>query len=270
MRTFKLVLCFVVFSRQTPAAFQEGMPGPTAVGMGGASAAVSGSCWGVITNPSLLAEHTTSSFSFCFSPHRFGLSELASGALLHIHSTSWGTYSAMVAHTGFSLYREIVAGVGGGWEIVPGLQAGMSMRYFHLAIEGYGADDMIGVQAGFLLHINAQFNLGFSASNINSPVIGEGEERMPQMYRTGVSFKPAADLEIAVDLVKDILYPLELCLGFQYRVLAMVVLRGGTGVEPSQFSGGIGFVLSGVSFDYAFTRHSVLGITHQLGLHVDV
>jgi len=266
----RLFLFLVGLFHQAPGAFQEGMLGPMVVGMGGSSVAVSGSDWGTITNPSLLSEIGHGSLSIAFSPHRFGLTELATGAMLHVHSTPWGTFGAMISSTGFNLYREIVVGLGGGWRIAEGFHAGLSVRYFHLAIEGHGTDQTVGIQVAFLVNLDPKLNLGFSAGNVNSPVIGEAKERIPQVYRTGISYKPITDVEVALDIVKDVLHPLELRAGFQYRPLTVLVLRGGTGVEPSQFSGGIGLELSSLGFDYAFTHHSVLGITHQLALNVDL
>jgi len=270
MHRMSLFLFLVIIFPRAHGAFQEGMLGPMVVGMGGVSVAVSGSCWGTATNPSLLSEQRIMNLSISFSPHRFGLTELATGGLLLVHPTPWGTFGAVISHTGFNLYREMVVGIGGGWRIGSGIHAGLSIRYFHLAIEGHGKDQTIGVQAGLLVNLNPKLNIGFSAGNLNSPVIGERRERIPQVYRTGISYKPATNVEVALDLVKDILHPLEFRAGFQYRLLNMLVLRCGTGVEPSQFGGGIGLELSSLGFDYAFTHHSVLGITHQLALNVDV
>jgi len=261
-------LLLLGFSQELVAAFQEGAPGPVAAGMGNASVAVSGSLWGISANPSLLSERRETSLSITFSPHRFGLSELAAGGLLHVCVTPVGVFGATISHTGFALYREIVGSIAGGWQVLPGLQAGVSIRYFHLAIEGYGTDQAFGVQLGLLAILTTKLKLGFSASNLNSPVIGEGRERLPQVYRTGISFQPVSDLEIAIDLLKDIHYPLELHAGFQYKFLSMLALRAGTAVEPSLFSAGVGMWFSDVSFDYAFTHHSVLGITHHLALNI--
>jgi hypothetical protein len=269
---FRLITVMILtglFSR-AEGAFEEGVPGSVARGMGGAFVAVTASSWGVVGNPSLLSPLEAFQVSVSFSPHRFGLAELATQAVMAALPTPWGTFGIAASHTGFRLYRELGADIMGGWRVAKGLYAGVSLRYYHLAIAGYGNGHALGFRTGLLIILSPATNLGFSAGNINAPVIGEADERLPQTLRVGIAVKPVPDLELAVDLAKDIIHPLQFQAGVQYRLIPELIVRAGTGVEPSFFGAGMGLRWSGVIFDYAFTRHPVLGISHFVAAGIEV
>jgi len=270
MFRFAILAALAGFSIPAQGAFQDGTTGPVALGMGGASCALMQSPWGTLANPSLLSSAGPFHLAAMISPHRFGLSELATGRMLAIVPTAWGTFAGSVSHEGFGLYREIVAGLSGGWQMASGFHAGVSVRYFHLAIAGYGMGHAVGIQVGFLLVLNRVASFGFSAGNINAPVLGRSEERLPQTYRTGVSVSLADGFEVAVDLAKDVLHPLQVQSGFQYRLLNELIFRAGTGLEPSSFGAGLGLRWSDIAFDYAFNLHPVLGLTHFITAGIEL
>jgi hypothetical protein len=265
-----IIACLVLLSNSANAAFDDNGSGAVASGMGGASSAVAQSPWGVLSNPSLLTSIGNLYVTACVVPHRYGLTELAVGRMLLVVPSAWGTFGVSGAVEGFELYRETQIALSGAWQVGSGFQAGASVRYYHLAIAGYGTGMTVGIQLGFLLALGDLARVGFSAGNINAPGIGRLSERLPQSYRSGIALRPLRGFEIAVDLFKDILYPLQVQAGFQYELVQELMVRAGTSVEPSTFSVGLGFHLSTAVFDYALMQHPVLGISHSISVGVEL
>ncbi|HMT12590.1 MAG TPA: hypothetical protein PKA39_13315, partial [Ignavibacteria bacterium] len=103
----------------------------------------------------------------------------------------------------------------------------------------------------------------FSAFNLNRPSIGTQKDKLPQVYRTGLSIQPRTDLNFVLDVEKDTRYTASVKAGIEYTLYDMINLRAGIGTEPTKFSGGVGFCNSLFEVDYGFYNHQDLGLTHQ-------
>jgi hypothetical protein len=149
-----------------------------------------------------------------------------------------------------------------------GFSAGCTLNYFSLAIQNYGSGGTFGVDVGFLVEFSRSVQWGFSASNINTPTIGASKEALPQVYATGVHFRPTDDASLGADIVKDIRYPAELHVGIAYTIVGVLEIRGGTATEPSLYTAGTGVHYKFLRLDYAFSMHQNLGATHSFSLSI--
>jgi hypothetical protein len=155
-------------------------------------------------------------------------------------------------------------------EITPAFSLGASADYYHLTIERYGAASTIGLDIGLVLSLAEDVRWGFAASNVNAPTLGEAEEKLPQVFSTGITYQPLSGAAIIVDIVKEIRFPVELRAGIEYTLLDLIALRGGTSSDPSLLCAGVGVHYSAFRIDYAFMNHVDLGMTHQVSLSIDL
>lgn len=265
---WKNLLIMLIASSNAFAAFDRRGQGNPLMAFGGGFVASTGNVWSYFANPATLNTLPHRLLSVSYSPQPFGLKELAYGAFSFVEPTSIGGFSVSGSRFGFQLYREVTVTASFATTITDGFSAGVNVNYYSLAIENYGSASTLGVDLGGLLAISDDVRWGFSALNLNAPSIGEAKERLPQVFSTGVSYSPFEAGTIAVDVVKDIRYPMEFMIGVEYSVVQPVRLRTGTSLEPSLFNAGIGIVFSFIQLDYGFSSHTDLGLTHQASLTI--
>ncbi len=262
----RILLSVFLFLETGFAAFERPLTGGMTAGMGGASLAVAGNPWIAMANPGGLSSLAHRSLCLFYSPQPFGLKELARGTLSLTEPTSFGTFSLSASKYGFELYREVEFSIGYGVNVTEGIDAGIGLRHYSLSIQGYGSAATFGVDAGLLVRLTDELHWGTSALNLNAPTIGRARERLPQILGTGFSYRPVEEAILAVDLSKDLRYPLEMRFGVEYTPVSPVQLRVGSGTEPSTVSAGIGLRYQFFGLDYAFMSHPDLGGTHQFSV----
>jgi len=248
------------------AAFESYTPGARSIGMGGVSVALVNNEWAAFANPGVLNSLQQRSISVFFSPQPFGLKELSRGSFSYVEPTSVGRFGLSGSRFGFALYRETALGVSYGNSVSDAFEYGLTLTYYSLIIQNYGTDWTLGVDVGALVHISDQVSSGFAAFNVNAPTIGTANEKLPQVYSTGIAYQPIPEATLGIALVKDIRFPTEFHVGLEYAIFDVVALRGGLTNEPATMNAGVGISYSFVKFDYAFSSHVDLGTTHDLSI----
>jgi len=196
----------------------------------------------------------------------FGLRELTYGTGVGVLPTRMGVLALGFQSFGNRLYRESSFILSYGNLYGEDLCYGFNLRYMRLEIQGYGSDAALGVDTGLLIRLSRRIKWGFFARNLNRPIIGEKKEDIPQTYSTGLSLKPTENVLLALDLYKDVRFPVEVRFGTELKVLGSLYLRTGVGSNPSRFSTGIGISIGYLQIDYAFHTHQDLGLTHQISV----
>lgn len=260
----------LVWSSSLPAfgAFERVTSSSRSVAMGGASIAATNQIACTTSNPSLVACPTCCVLSLEYVPQIFGLSELSQSSVTCSIPTSIGAFAFSGTTFGFDLYREVTLTATYACHVGDELMVGVSLDWYHLSIRDYGSAATIGADVGLVATLTEQIHWGFSARNVNAPAIGGEDERLPRVFSTGFTYQPAAEVTIALDLVKDILYPTELHIGTEYSILELLDVRCGTSSDPSTYSAGVGVRYSFFRLDYAFSNHEDLGMTHQCALSI--
>ena len=195
----------------------------------------------------------------------FGLGELSYGAAAIAFPTAIGVVGMSGSRYGFDLYREVSAGISFARNIA-GAGLGVNVTYYAVTIRNYGSSGSVGIDLGVHLPVLPRLSSGIAIKNINAPAIGSANEKLPQMFSAGFAFAPSPPVTIAVDYQKETGFDASPKLGFEYRPVASVALRGGMSGEPSQSSCGIGFRYSAMELDYALSRHPDLGWSHQASM----
>jgi hypothetical protein len=243
--------------------------GARAVALNGAFTSVSNSSLAIFYNPAGLGQMKYRDFSVFYSPAPFGLSELSVSAVTYAEPMKYGIFGAGIRTYGYDLYRETNILLSYGNVYKKKLFYGFNLNFYHLNIQNYGSASSYGVDAGAMAYINKYLRWGFFGKNITGSKIGESKEKIAQVYRTGLNYKPLSEAGLIFEIEKDIKYPVSVRAGFEYTLMDYVDLRAGVGNEPASFTGGIGINYNIFQLDYAFYKSQDLGITHQGSLTVN-
>ena len=240
--------------------------GTKAIGMANAFAAVSDNCWAINYNPSGLARITAFQCSAFIVPEQFGLQELKTTALAAATPLSFATVGMKAEKFGFDLYTETEFGIALAAMIDRNISAGFSIDYHRLDIVHYGTAGSFSLEGGLKAHVLERVDVGFSIHNITNTALGTTDEKMPQVCALGACWSYVPDLQISLEIEKDIRFPASLKLGIEQIVFKAFALRAGVATHPDKYSIGIAARYSFFEFGYAGYSHPDLGWTHQIEL----
>lgn len=266
MRWIAVVLFFCSAHRSS-AGFEQSEGGARAKALGSAYTAISDDAWAPAFNAGGLAQLHANEASFFYSPQPFGLRELSITECAIAVPAKFGVLGFFGRRYGYDLYRE-VSGVFSYANTLSGIDIGLSVNYQSVSIDRYGSAGTIGIDAGLLASVKQNFRWGFSARNLNAPVIGVSREKLPQIFTGGIAYLPLENITLALDYQKEISYDPSPRFGLECRVVESLALRFGFSDAPSEFSGGFGVRYSFTRLDYAFTSHQDLGWTHQASISI--
>ena len=258
-----IIVLFLLSFRTSYSQFELLDIGAKPISMGGAFTSLANNSNAVYYNPAGISQMPFREVSVYYSPAPFGLKELANGSVNYIEPTKYGVFGLSAKTYGFDLYKEITATLTYANSYNKKIFYGANINYYNLKIQNYGTDGTIGIDIGVLAYLTDFLRWGFSGFNLNRPSIGTQKDKLPQVYRTGLSVQPRNDLNFVLDIEKDTRYTTSVKAGLEYSLYNIVDLRAGIGTEPTKFSGGIGFYYSMFEIDYGFYNHQDLGLTHQ-------
>lgn len=260
-----LIVLFALLFQNVNAQFELLDAGAKPVSLGGAFTSLADNSNAVYYNPAGISQMRYREISVFYSPAPFGLKELANGTINYAEPTKFGTFGLSARTYGFELYKENTITLTYANSYRKRIFYGANFNYYNLKIERYGSASTFGVDIGVLGYLTDFLRWGFSAFNLNRPSVGAGvqKDKLPQVYRTGVSYQPRNDLNFMIDAEKDTRYPLTIKAGVEYNLYGMIDIRAGLSSEPAKFSGGVGFNYNIFEIGYAFYNHNDLGITHQ-------
>lgn len=218
-------------------------------------------------NPAGLVQISGGEFSAFFS-RPFGIEEMAFGSAGYVQPTSWGRWGLSLKTFGNAVYRENTVGLSYGRAIWKGLFAGATAKVFSLRIDRYGSALAYGIDIGCLIEVSDGVYGGLCITNINGPHLGEDGERLPRQISFGLRGNPVDELILSAELQKETAYGMQFHAGQEYRISKSVALRAGVSTDPADFTAGAGFYFGRYRFDYAFSSHPVLGMTHQASITI--
>ena len=118
------------------------------------------------------------------------------------------------------------------------------------------------VDLGFLTRLTPQISLGASITNSNRALISK-QELLPVRFTAAVGFNPAPSYTLAIEVAKELSYPIAFRLGFEYSLRSMVFLRSGIQLSPAAMSAGTGFRRKRLKVDAGIRYGSIIGYTAQ-------
>jgi hypothetical protein len=232
--------------------------------------ALPGDVWALYSNPALAAEARQGGGVY-FAPSPFGLSALAQGGAVYNHPLSALNLSAGLNSFGNGLYHEISASAACAGRPAEGLMLGAVLNYHQLAIVGYGNSGVLGLDVGAAARVGESVMIGAAAFHVNQPRFGRTlKERLPIVLAVGASCVLDSAVILAADIRRDARSQFCLRVGLEWRALAFLALRVGTGSDPESFSAGVGITWRGAAFHYAAALHPDLGMTHTISLTANI
>lgn len=238
-------------------------------GLGYASTALS-TAVGVHANPSASALHQQRTVSF-FAREGFGLSALRYGSVYGTWPARWGVTSVGASTFGGGGYREVHYSLGYARGLHFGtsreVYVGLTGRYYHTQIDGYGGTGAFGLHLGLLLPILPALHLGAHATNVNGPSLVDGEV-LPQTLAVGLQYRVSSRLLLVTDVFKDLSFPATVRAGIEVHPIPILALRAGVTSSPTRFTGGVGLLLGWVRAHVAAEQHAELGWSPSASLEI--
>lgn len=202
-----------------------------------------------------------------FAEQRFLLSDLRSLGAAYAMPTGSGTFGLSLQYFGIAEYNEQRMGLAYGRELLPGTSIGAQINVFSSRIPDYGNTLNLNAEIGLQSQISPQLRLGLHLANPVQTVTREGD-RLPTLLRAGLGYEASEKLLLALELEKDIDFPMRGKFGIEYRPAEPVFLRVGGATQPAAATIGAGYLLpGGISFDFAASYHYVLGLTPSFSLN---
>lgn len=263
MKNVMIIVILILVIRNCPAQFENADLGARAIGLNGAFTSLSDNSLSVFYNPSGLGQLKYREISIIYSPSVFGLSEISTSALTFAEPLKFGTFGVALRTFGFDLYREtnVILTFGNGYK--GKLFYGINLNYYNLNIHNYNSASAFGADIGAMAYVTDFLKWGFFAKNLSGSKIGESKESLARVYRTGFTVKPREDLNMILEIEKDVRYPVSFRAGIEYSINEYADIRSGIGTEPVSFSGGISLNYKLFQIEYAIYNHNDLGITNS-------
>ena len=146
------------------------------------------------------------------------------------------------------------------------ISAGLCFEYYRLDIARYGTANSFFFHGGLMARVLEHVDAGFSVHNMTSAVLGRTHEKIPQVLNLGTCWHPFHDLQISMEMEKDVRFPASVKMGIEQMVFSVIALQAGVANNPDKYSFGIAAEYSLFEFGYAGYSHPDLGWTHQIEL----
>jgi hypothetical protein len=273
-----------------------------AAAMGGSFVTVTDDPVGIYYNPALLTTIDSTQAAFSFFKH---LLDINSGsATFATEMEGIGKIGIGVTYNDYGSFQrtdkvgqeigefgssDIVAVVGWGTELGEGFAAGINGKAIFSTIDSYGSSALALDGGLFYRDTTSRLQAGLSILHLGSQLssFGAENEPLPVDLRLGVSHQLrglplliAVNFSRMLDSTEDfvdrfssfsvggeftISRPLRLRVGYNNRIRQDVAFGGSRGLAG--FSAGVGVVVKGYRFDYAFNSVDRLGGLHRVSIN---
>lgn len=276
---FVLMLCtFSVFANIESNIFGDYEPSARARGMGGAFIASCNDANAIFYNPAGL--QTANAGVNTGYAKLFGndFQILKTGAIAY-HLPKYGTIALAikkmnVEHQNIELESEGTYSIAHSFLLIGDIHSkfyiGYAVNLNHISfgetVGGFdpGEESVFGLDFGALAVLHQRTKIACAVKNINNPSVGKGSTNdLPQYLAIGVAYQPYHGVTTEIDLKQKFSEETKVQLGIEFQIGNNFWLRTGASTYPNSVSGGIGFLIKGVKFDYGVNKHPVLNYTHH-------
>jgi hypothetical protein len=197
-----------------------------------------------------------------YSEKRFMLKELGFYDVAVAIPTHSGNFGFDGRYFGFTDYNETQLGLAYARNVGSKIDLGAQFNYYAVRIVGYGNASSVHFDAGMILHLTDNLNVGLHVYNPMGSKLGKnGEEKLASMYSFGIGFEPSRNFFFSLELAKEEDKPPSVNAGLQYKFLPQLLARGGVSTSTSTMFFGIGFEIKSMRLDATASYHPQLGIS---------
>lgn len=217
--------------------------------------------WAAIRNTAALGWDST----FWVGVHhqnRYLLAELGLSTVAACIPARPGAFGISLSHTGFSRFNVSRADLSFGMRLGARFTAGVGLAYHHAHVTGdYKNGNAITVSAGVQFAAGKKVMLGMFLFNPARASL-EGVQTMPAMLGLALTYTPAPQVLVALQVDADTENKTSLHLGAQYRPIDMLAIRVGYSTNNAEgLTAGLGLAVRRFDFDISVGYHNVLGIS---------
>ncbi len=200
--------------------------------------------------------------------NRFGIEELGLGAGAFVLPTDAGVFGFNFTYFGYSLYNESKVGLAYARSFGDNLSTGLQLNYLSTRIaEDYGINHSFTFELGAIYQLIPDLYIGAHLFNPIKAKIGDyDDERIPTIFRIGISYIFSERVIVILETEKDIYKPYNFKLGIEYQITDPVYIRGGIATDNNQNAFGVGLNPGNFKIDIAASYHNVLGFSPQFSL----
>ncbi len=165
----------------------------------------------------------------------------------------------------FLNFQRVGIGVG---HKVGFMQVGFQANYIQYSAEEFGTRGAMVLDLGGIAELGEKVKFGVHVFNFTqSSIKSRPEESLPVIMKAGLSYMPAAELTLLVEIEKEIGYSTLKKVGIEYEIVRFFYARTGVTLEPVKNFFGLGYDnRKRLAFDYAFQTHWRLGMSHHLSI----
>ncbi|MEB2776235.1 hypothetical protein SYJ56_13005 [Algoriphagus sp. D3-2-R+10] len=221
--------------------------------------------WSYFNNPGGLAKLESSAVSVGYDS-RFGIKELNTVDLVGAWKVKAGTLGFGVSRYGGKLFNQQSLGLAFANQLGI-VSVGGKLEWFQTQIEGFGSGSSVIFSLGGIAELSSTFSIGASISNLNrSKISKDSETRLPTGVSLGIFYTPISQLQVHLELEKDIQIKPIVKAGLEYGIKEWIFLRTGINSNPSRLFFGVGLKSNRTRLDYAYGQNQPLGSTNHLSL----
>jgi hypothetical protein len=268
IRFLPVFLLYILFTSSNTFA-QENFPiGSRAAALANA-VVMESDFWSIGQNQAGLGDYHNFSIGF-HHENKFVIDEYALHALALTIPVKPGTLGLSYTYFGYAQYNESKIGLAFGKSFGEKFSAGIQMNYHFVYVAGeYQNRHALSVEGGIQYKPVNSVRIGIHVFNpTRSRLLSVALDTLITTLRAGISYSPIEKLWMAVETEKSLSYNLRFKSGIEYEVLDGLYLRTGIITHPVQNTFGLGFKISKISADVAFSHSPALGFTPHFSLHV--
>jgi len=151
------------------------------------------------------------------------------------------------------------------------VKMGLQVDYLQYKAEGFGSGGSILFEFGGIAELTEKITLGASIFNFTQSSLKKSEEeQLPVIMKAGINYQVVPNFQTYLEIEKEILSEPLFKAGIEYEILPDFFCRTGITVNPTKNFFGIGYHSHKIGFDYGFSYHQYLGLTHQASLLIKI
>jgi hypothetical protein len=270
MKIIRLLLLCIMFltSMSGLRAQKDNCPlGARSAALGNASVTLN-DFWSVHNNQAGMAFYNEMAVGV-YGENRFLMKELTQGAIAFILPVKKaGVFGLNYNFFGYSQYNESKVGLAYAMAFSNKISGGVQLDYIRSYIaENYGSTNIFTFELSLQAKIIKNLVFGVHVFNpIHVKMSKYSDERVPVIFRAGLSYSFSDKALIAIETEKDINQKAQFRMGVEYHLVKPVYLRIGIGTSPFTNSFGVGLEFGNFKADISASRHQVLGFSPQISM----
>ncbi len=198
--------------------------------------------------------------------NRFIAPELSFSAIGALMPVKNGSFGLSIKRLGFSQFNQTKAGLAYGMKLAPTFSAGIQLNAHHVYFAGeYGSTTAFSAEGGIIYSPTSELSIGFHILNPTRSRLYD-EERIPTLLNLGLAYQLSEMVNVTAGVEKNLDAQFAFKAGIEFIPINNLYFRTGMASNPSLLSFGLGYKVSSLQFDFAFTRHEILGYTPHFSL----